>query len=128
MRRLALAALVTLLATPAFAQTSAEPYSATYKACQNRAVTTADIVGCAAAEHRLWDAALNRNYQAMMRELRPERQAALRDVQRKWLAYRDAHCAFLRDPEGGTITAIEAALCMLGMTASRAQELDPAPR
>lgn len=47
----------------------------------------------------------------------------LRDVQRKWMAYRDANCQFYADPDGGILARVAANACLLRMTAERVEEL-----
>ncbi|ESQ76432.1 lysozyme inhibitor LprI family protein [Asticcacaulis sp. AC402] len=56
----------------------------------------------ATAQRALWDTrdaelahsneTLNATYQALIRQLSPEDQAALRKAQRAWIAFRDADC------------------------------------
>ncbi|MFA9204714.1 MAG: lysozyme inhibitor LprI family protein, partial [Flavobacteriales bacterium] len=61
--------------------------------------------------------------QKRMADLSNDRKTKLRDVQRKWIAYRDANCQFYADPDGGSLARVEANACMLRMTAARAEEL-----
>lgn len=90
--------------------------------CAN-ATSTVEIVQCIGDLHAEWDARLNAAYQSSIAALPEPRQTALRDVQRAWIAYRDANCGFYRGGEG-TIAAVEAALCIYGMTRDRARELE----
>jgi uncharacterized protein YecT (DUF1311 family) len=45
-------------------------------------------------------------------------------VQRAWLKFRDANCAFYDDPDGGTLARVLSNECMMTQTAQRAQELE----
>jgi uncharacterized protein YecT (DUF1311 family) len=54
-------------------------------------VGTAD---CFRIEWKIWDDLLNENYQSLLADLDDEQAAKLRDMQRAWIAYRDATCGF----------------------------------
>ncbi|MDK3021296.1 lysozyme inhibitor LprI family protein [Cupriavidus taiwanensis] len=97
--------------------------SADYERCMGKAVSTADMLNCAALESRVQEAALNRAYQSLLRRLEPPRTGQLRVAQRVWLEYRQAHCAFVSNPAGGSAARVAGAGCMLDMTAARAREL-----
>jgi uncharacterized protein YecT (DUF1311 family) len=56
--------------------------------------TTQGMVECAGAAYQSWDDALNEVYGELMDTLGEEQAAALRDAQRKWIAFRDADKAF----------------------------------
>lgn len=99
-------------------------YSPAYTACMDKASSTADMVECIGTEHDAQDAKLNRVYKTLMTSLSADRKKALRGAQRAWMAYRDANCQFYFDPDGGTMAALEANLCVLNMTTQRAAELD----
>ena len=103
-----------LFATPAFAEDE--------ETCPD-AVTTADIVECLTETYEDWDARLNTAYRAAVEPLEGERRTQLRDVQRAWIAYRDASCGYYRSGEG-TIAAIEGNSCMVELTRTRAEELE----
>lgn len=111
--------LLCALPNPAMAD---DWYGDEYRPCGQQATTVA-IVDCVAGLYESWDGKLNTAYGDAMSHLAPERAAALRDVQRAWLAYRDANCAFYRTGEG-TIASIEAATCMFALTRDRARELE----
>lgn len=120
----ALLAASSLLIGPAAAQTSAAPLSAIFQTCLDKSGgVTFEMRECISAEHTRQDQQLNRNYQALMAELTPERKKQLQTAQRLWLQYRDANCHFYADPDGGTMADIAAADCVLQMTAGRAREL-----
>lgn len=104
---------------------SAEPtYSNTYKTCLDASGgATFGMIDCINAEEKLWDQRLNRSYQAVLKQLTPDRQKSLRAAQRLWLQYRDANCGFYFDPDGGQMARLTATECHLRMTADRATEL-----
>lgn len=86
--------------------------------------STMGMIGCYVRELAVWDGMLNDNY-AMLKDAVPsEGTEALRDMQVKWIAYRDAKCGW---PavffEGGTIAGPLAAACLNEATARRANEL-----
>ncbi|TMV57324.1 DUF1311 domain-containing protein [Thioclava sp. BHET1] len=104
------------------------------KACIGRAAkacmgapegqTTLGMVDCAMAERGYWDDLLNRAYKVVMAR---EKAAggtgaqALREMQRAWIAYRDARCGFEASGyDGGTIVGPIVAQCQLQMTAEQA--------
>ncbi|RST84673.1 DUF1311 domain-containing protein [Aquibium carbonis] len=86
--------------------------------------STMGMIGCQARELAVWDAMLNDNYLLLEDATSATEFQALRDVQVKWIAYRDAKCGW---PavffEGGTIAGPLAAACLNDMTARRANEL-----
>ncbi|MGY6709428.1 MAG: lysozyme inhibitor LprI family protein [Rhizobiaceae bacterium] len=97
-------------------------YSGDYDQCAEK-TSTLEIVQCVGELYTHWDERLNAAYQVAMEAEEGERRTALRDVQRAWLAYRDANCSFYRSGEG-TIAAIEGNVCMYALTRDRALELE----
>lgn len=104
--------------------------------CQERdgGSTTLGIVACLQAETEVWDDLLNAQYLELRDSMRqqdqewPElgisRAEALRDVQRAWIAFRDAECGYAYARyQGGTIRNVVAASCVLEETARRALTL-----
>lgn len=96
--------------------------------------TTQGMALCIQAEHRYWDEALNREYQAARAELarsdaadRPEyahRADNLRDAQRAWIAFRDAQCALDYSlPGGGSMRLLNGASCQARRTFDRLRDL-----
>lgn len=85
-------------------------------------VTTIEIVECAEDNTQKWDKRLNKAYQSLMRILSPLDAKALKDLQRKWMAYRDAMCGF--QLETGTMRLIIRAGCFENMTKSQALHLE----
>lgn len=89
--------------------------------CMQKDSSTAGMVGCINAEFAVQDKILNENYKKVMGALTEENRKILKDVQRKWVAYKEAKCAFY--PRQGTIHRLDAADCYLQMTKERATEL-----
>ena len=76
--------------------------------------STAGMVACMGAELEVWDKRLNAAYAELMAREKaedkemadlgsaaPKQTPALRDMQRKWIAYRDARCEFIGAQWGG---------------------------
>ncbi|SPA37550.1 conserved hypothetical protein, DUF1311 [Cupriavidus taiwanensis] len=97
--------------------------SADYERCVGKAVSTADMLSCAALESRVQDTALNSAYQSLLRRLEAPRTGQLRVAQRAWLEYRQANCAYVSNPAGGSAARVAGASCLLEMTAARVREL-----
>lgn len=75
--------------------------------------------GCADAEFKVHDDALNAAYSAARSTLTASDQRVLRNLQRQWLRQRDNRC-----PEGGTAVAqLDAQQCRTHMTLLRARQL-----
>ena len=94
--------------------------------------TTVGMNGCLDAEGAVWDAILNEEYA----RLRTEAEAVppgpgdyrladgLRDMQRAWIAFRDAACGFRAAIyRGGTIMSTVTYDCLLRETARQAMSL-----
>jgi TPR repeat protein len=84
-----------------------------------------DLDACSAAESRDADEELNRTYVAIMRSLDPEARKVLREAERSWLEYRDAHRAAVlprHQGHGPTRRACESML-LTRLTEERADEL-----
>jgi uncharacterized protein YecT (DUF1311 family) len=97
--------------------------SAEYERCMAKAMSSADMLGCASTEIRVQDAALNTAYLALLRRLEAPRTGQLREAQREWLEFRRANCAYAANPGGGTAARVAGATCMARMTAARAREM-----
>ena len=93
LRHVILASGLAALANPV--QAADHPLEAADAACYDEAMTTVAMVECAAASFDRWDDELNRQYKRLMALLSPDEQQALRDSQRKWIAFRDAEFAFI---------------------------------
>lgn len=100
-------------------------YSEQFSACMDKSEgVTFAMVDCINEELTIQDARLNSAYKKLGAKLTPERKIQLRDVQRIWIRYRDANCAFHADPEGGSLARIAGNHCFLQETTLRAQELE----
>ena len=89
--------------------------------CMQKDSSTAGMVECINAEFAVQDKILNENYKKAMSILNDENKKILKDIQSKWIAYKEAKCAFY--PPQGTIYLVIAADCYLQMTKERAAEL-----
>ena len=113
------------LAFPLTGHADDEEASSAYSRCMEAlGDTTAGMLGCIDDEFKLQDKRLNAAYQAVGKTLEPARKTQLRDIQRLWLQYRDASCAFYEGATGGTVDSINSASCVLDTTQRRAQELE----
>ncbi len=89
--------------------------------CMQKDSSTAGMIQCVNAEFAIQDKILNENYKKAMSILNDENKKILKDIQRKWVVYKEAKCAFY--PRQGTIHRLDAADCYLQMTKERAREL-----
>ena len=89
--------------------------------CMQKDSSTAGMIQCIDAEFAIQDKLLNQNYKKAMSVLNDENKKKLKDIQRKWVAYKEAKCPFV--PPLGTLYAVTAADCYLQMTKERAREL-----
>lgn len=100
--------------------------------------STAGMNGCLAAAHEWWDGELNARYaelQARARDIdaqepiegmrpRPSDVQALRDMQRAWIAFRDASCQYdALQWFGGTGASTTYLACLMRMTGEQALTL-----
>jgi len=102
----------------------AEDYTPAYGQCMDKASSTVAMSECIGVETHVQDQRLNRVYKQLMGKLDAGQQKSLRDVQRKWLAYRDGNCQFHVQASGGTMAQLEGGSCMMDMTRDRAAELE----
>ncbi|KIC81945.1 lysozyme inhibitor LprI family protein [Pseudomonas sp. C5pp] len=102
----------------------ADDYTPGYGQCMDKASSTVAMSECIRAETQLQDQRLNRVYKQLMGKLDAGKQKSLRDVQRKWLAYRDGNCGFHAQASGGTMAQLEGGSCVMDMTRDRAAELE----
>ena len=102
----------------------ADDYTPGYGQCMDKASSTVAMSECIRAETQLQDQRLNRVYKQLMGKLDGGQQKSLRDVQRKWLAYRDGNCGFHVQASGGTMAQLEGGSCVMDMTRDRAAELE----
>jgi uncharacterized protein YecT (DUF1311 family) len=90
--------------------------------CQNtpEGQSNLGMADCFRRETAIWDVVLNENFKAL-RALLDERQVTrLRDMQRAWIASRDATCGFYDARIQGSMAIPMAAACMARETARRA--------
>ncbi|MFJ4065109.1 lysozyme inhibitor LprI family protein [Pseudomonas sp. NPDC089996] len=102
----------------------ADDNSPAYGQCMDKASSTLAMSSCIQNETQRQDQRLNRVYKQLMAKLEPGPQKSLRDVQRQWIAYRDANCRFHVQVSGGTMAQLEGGMCVLDMTRERAAELE----
>ena len=119
MIRTTIAASVLLLCGSAYAADNAA-----LKTCMDSANSTADMVNCNAKQTKVQDDRLNRAYKTALAAQEGPRKQQLQDLQRLWIKYRDANCAFAGSATGGTIDQVNGSGCVLDMTQTRAQELE----
>lgn len=87
----------------------------------------AQINICADNAFKAEDSKLNAAYGTLEKTVDPAARDALKDGQQKWIAYRDAWCAFEAGPAGdGSIYAMNLANCMADITASQTIRLEAA--
>lgn len=100
--------------------------------------STAGMVSCLSLELDYWDRRLNAAYRDLMRREKaddaefgagqngvPSKAKALRAMQRAWIPYRDASCAYARAQWGGGTGGGPAELsCLLQMTGEQALRLE----
>ena len=121
MIRTSLAAGALLLAVCGAATAADNP---ALKKCMDGANTTADMVSCNVKEAKVQDTRLNKAYKIALAAQEGARKQQLQDVQRLWIKYRDANCAFAGSATGGSIDRVNGSGCVLDMTQTRAQELE----
>jgi uncharacterized protein YecT (DUF1311 family) len=90
--------------------------------CQNQegGQSTYGMARCFDLETGIWDGLLNDNYKSLRSDLDATRAAKLREMQRAWIASRDATCGFYDPRTQGTIVIPMAAACVTRETARRA--------
>lgn len=100
--------------------------------------STVGMGACLDQEWQYWDARLNAAYQAVMTDAKsmdaemdelgsaaPKQVPALRDMQRAWIGFRDAKCAYEASTWGGGTGAGPAAIqCMMATTGQQALFLE----
>ncbi|QQM31478.1 DUF1311 domain-containing protein [Martelella lutilitoris] len=91
--------------------------------------TSAGMVRCTASETAFWDKQLNATYEKVMKQAKKLDEAvsgssiaeALLAMERDWIKYRDARCAFVESQsQGGTMGKTLAAGCRQQTTADQA--------
>lgn len=85
---------------------------------------TSNMIDCLVAESKRQGTRLNKAYKELMDQVSAQRKKQLQLAQDAWVTYRDEHCEFYYDPEGGTIATVNANDCFMSATAARAKELE----
>ena len=102
-------------------------YSPQYETCMDKvdlgALKNSQWAACADQELKKVDAALNTHYRKLQQQLEPEQREALKKSQRAWLQYREARCSFEALGPVAPGGAASQSLCMLEMTAQKADYL-----
>lgn len=102
-------------------------YSPQYETCMDKvdlgALKNSQWAACADQELKKVDAALNTYYRKLQQQLEPEQREALKKSQRAWLQYREARCSFEALGPIAPGGAASQSLCMLEMTAQKADYL-----
>jgi uncharacterized protein YecT (DUF1311 family) len=75
---------------------------------------------CYRVEQEIWDGLLNETYKELQGDLDEDQKTKLRDMQRAWIAARDATCEFYHVKIQGSMAVPMSANCLLGETARRA--------
>lgn len=102
------------------------PIDVKIAAAEEKANSTAEQTEAQANGLKLWDAEMNRVYNALKKRLKPATFAALQAAQRDWLKYRDSQRKFLDELYGefqGTMYIPMHAAAVKEITRARALEL-----
>ena len=131
---LTLAALAALASAPTFAATpdpAINPamdarYTPAFQQCLDSpgGQSTMGMVQCIGEELKVQDKALNAAYRDLVGDMNARQKANLLKAQRAWIAFRDADCQARYDPDWGTLSTINANMCMLRRTVERTIELE----
>lgn len=78
---------------------------------------------CSDNETAAWDVLLNRRWASLAASMDKDKFDALKSVQKIWLTYRDAKCAFLATNDDTMMGYMAAADCRMDETARRTIEL-----
>lgn len=95
--------------------------------CLQKAQSQVELNDCAAQTYKNADGEMNTAYKKVMDMLKssPEKSKALLQAQRAWLKFRDADCAFFSsNSAGGSINAMNNALCLSERTTERTNSLN----
>ena len=84
--------------------------------------TTLDIVDCLGREAGDWERVVEESFANSIKDASPEQANAQRAAQEKWKSFRDANCRAIGMGEG-SISAVEAAQCLVDMNQQRAYQL-----
>lgn len=87
--------LILFLPALAYGQETIHPIDKALGICTEKDPSTAGMVRCIDIAYRDWDKELNKNYQSLMRKLKPADKSLLKSAQLEWLKYRDAEFKLL---------------------------------
>lgn len=90
----------------------------------NAGGVTAAMLDCIGREQAAADRRLPETLRNALDRLSAERAHALSTTQAAWRAYREAHCNFIADRDGGTAATLMAADCWLSLTRDRVAFLE----
>lgn len=82
------------------------PIDINEKACQDKAVSTYDMLQCSSQAYSAWDLEMNHYYDLLAKTLNHTQKSALLSAQKNWLNFRDSNFALLDSTIGtkdGTI-------------------------
>jgi uncharacterized protein YecT (DUF1311 family) len=65
------------------------PIDKIHQSCVKKDSTTIGMTNCTYEAYDMWDKELNKNYNELMNQLRPQGKQVLKAAQREWLEYRD---------------------------------------
>jgi uncharacterized protein YecT (DUF1311 family) len=86
--------------------------------CLDKADNTADQLACSDREFLVWDARLNRDYAKLISKLEPDAKAALREIEKLFIAMKAKKCEFDYVANGGgTMWSVTGAQCATEETA-----------
>ena len=120
--------VVALVAGPASAQPAppTHPIELELQRCTEAAGSVDAAMGdCAGQAMDAWDADMNATYAKLMDALEPEQREALREAQRRWLAFRDAEFEAIgaMHANGGTLDSLMARSASMEVVRQRALDL-----
>lgn len=126
---LSLTAFAVLSATPGRAENKTEkhPIEAKVDAMMEKAVSTADMIQAYDKGMKLWDAELNRVYQALRKALPAPAGEKLKLAQQQWILYRDAQYAMIDEQYSaydGTMYLPMRVAALMRVTEDRARYLN----
>ena len=117
--------LAPLLACVLFSPVDASAADRQFDSCMDRAGgITSEMLRCIGEVQGRADARLSTTLSKASSSIAPARRVPLHEAQEAWLAYRQTHCDFLADPEGGTSVALISSDCWLSLTEERVAFLD----
>ena len=102
------------------------PVSAFSQECDPSDESQTGMNVCADARYKKADAKLNETYRDIMKRMSDDAEGRklLQTVQRAWIAFRDAECAFsANDSKGGSIYPMLISECLEELTNARAEQL-----